>query len=79
MLSEEKQLLDELIIQLCTFERDMNKDVDSKSVQQNALVVNIPKQKYVSSKMKMSKSKEKPIGNCHYCHKAGHWIKKCRK
>lgn len=79
MLSDEKRSLDELVTQLCTFERDIQTNTTCKSAQQDALVASTVKQKYSSDKSRGCKHKKKPVGNCNYCHEAGHWVKQCSK
>lgn len=79
MLSEDKQSIDDLVTQLCAFEREMKTDMTSKLAQQDALVAATARQKYSSDKSKDFKNKKKTIGNCNYCHVAGHWVKQCRK
>lgn len=67
---DEDKSLDELIMQLCLYERNFKKPGDVGD--QEALVIN---EKY--SKIKNASSKKDSI--CHYCKKKGHWIKECRK
>ena len=75
MLSEEKHSLDELVTQLCAYEREMKTtDVTAK---QDALVANTGKQRH-SDKSKAFQ-KKKAVGNCNYCHGSGHWVKQCTK
>ena len=78
MLSEDKHSLDELVTQLCAFEREMKTET-TKAAQQDALVANTTKQKYSSDRSKAFKYKKKQVGNCNYCHGAGHWVKQCSK
>lgn len=69
---DEDKSLDELLMQLCLFERNFKKSEDTISEKQEALVLN-------------EKRKNKNFANgkkddiCHYCKKKGHWIKDCRK
>jgi len=79
MLSEDKHSLNELVTQLCAFEREMNADKTFKSAQQDALVASTVKQKYSSDKPKSFKNEKKVVGNCNYCHDPGHWVKQCSK
>jgi hypothetical protein len=72
MLSEDKQSVDDLVTQLCTFEREMT---DRTYKTQDALVAHA---KPKSDKSKDFKNKKK-VGNCNYCHGAGHWVKQCSK
>jgi len=73
LLSEEKQSVDELVMQLCSFERDVKSGHLSRS-NQEALAV---KPQYQPQKPKFHKKKVK--GNCNYCHEPGHWVKSCSK
>lgn len=78
LLSEERRSLDELITQLCAFERDnMKNDVSSDVT--DALAVNTLKQKQKFEKSSKEFQHRKVTGKCHYCHKPGHYIKSCRK
>ncbi|XP_073844137.1 uncharacterized protein [Musca autumnalis] len=67
---DEDKSLDELIMQLCLYERNFKKPENVEG--QEALVIN---EKY--SKSKNVSTKKDSI--CHYCKKKGHWIKECRK
>ncbi|XP_073821575.1 uncharacterized protein [Musca autumnalis] len=67
---DEDKSLDELIMQLCLYERNFKKPENVEG--QEALVI---KEKY--SKSKNVSTKKDSI--CHYCKKKGHWIKECRK
>ncbi|XP_073822557.1 uncharacterized protein [Musca autumnalis] len=67
---DEDKSLDELIMQLCLYERNFKKPENVEG--QEALVIN---EKY--SKSKNVSAKKDSI--CHYCKKKGHWIKECRK
>ena len=69
LLSDEKRTLDELTTQLCTHERELKKDPRLLEKDQEALIA-------YSNK---SFSKREKYDTCHYCHKKGHWIKRCRK
>ena len=71
LLSEERRSLDELVTQLCAFERDTIKNDDSTDVT-NALVVNTSKQKQKYEKSSKEVKHKKVIGNYNYCHKLGH-------
>jgi transposase InsO family protein len=74
LLADEKQSVEELVIQLCSFERDIkSNDVSRASVNSEALVLKTVK----PQKQKFHKSKLK--GLCNYCHEPGHWVKSCSK
>ncbi|XP_073811647.1 uncharacterized protein [Musca autumnalis] len=67
---DEDKSLDELIMQLCLYERNFKKPENVEG--QEALVIN---EKYSKSKNVNAKKDS----TCHYCKKKGHWIKECRK
>ena len=78
LLADEKQTVEELVMQLCTFERDMkSSDVHKASKNQEALAVKAMKSQYQSQRTKFVKTKVK--GLCNYCHEPGHWVKNCSK
>ncbi|GBP12333.1 Retrovirus-related Pol polyprotein from transposon TNT 1-94 [Eumeta japonica] len=66
--------LDELIMQLCLYERNLKRNVLIDSDNQEALV---------ASNQRMLKAKKsfktKSDDFCHYCKKKGHWLRECRK
>ena len=66
---DEDKSLDELIMQLCLFERNMNSN-EARSSHPEALVVNQKR----AAKKHFTKSRDV----CHYCKKKGHWLKDCR-
>ena len=75
LLSEEKQSVEELITQLCSFERDI-KSGDVGRANQEALALKSMKP-HQPQKPKLQKKKVK--GNCNYCHEPGHWVRNCSK
>ena len=78
LLSDEKQSVEELIVQLCSFERDMTTgDRVVCRTNQEALALKAAKPQHQLQKSKVFKKKVK--GNCNYCHEPGHWVKNCSK
>ena len=69
-MSEEKQSVDELVMQLCSFERDV-KSGDLSRSNQEALVLKSVKSQYQPQKPKFHK--KKVHGNCN--NEPGHWVK----
>jgi transposase InsO family protein len=74
LLSDEKQTVDELTMQLCSFGRDTKCGAVSKTTTE-ALVV-----KSANPHIQKQQGKKKFVkGNCNYCSQPGHWIKSCSK
>lgn len=61
---DEKKTFDKLHAQLCMFERNITKNVNSENQEQEALVV--------ESKGKRTKKKYSEI--CHYCQEEDRWV-----
>jgi len=82
LLSDDEQSVDELVMQLCYFERDL-KSSDVSRTNQEALLLKSAKLQHQSKPQnqpqKSKFQKKKVRGNCHYCHEFGHWIKNCSK
>lgn len=69
---DEDKSLDELVMQLCLFERNFTKSECDDRSNQEALVL---KENKLSKKHNYSGKKE---DMCQYCKKKGHWIKSIR-
>ncbi|XP_059216663.1 uncharacterized protein LOC131994190 [Stomoxys calcitrans] len=67
--------IDELILQICLYERNFRKDFEDSGSNQEALMVKAKK----NLKQKNVKHSSKKEDVCHYCKKKGHWLKECRK
>ena len=82
LLSDEKQSVDELIMQLCSFERNL-KSGDVGRTSQDALFVKSMKPQHPQYQPQRPKFQKKKVqqhkGNCNYCHEPGHWVKSCYK
>ena len=76
LLSDEKQTVEELVTQLCSFGRDI-KSGDVSRANQEALVLKSVKPQHQPQKPKVQKKTVK--GNCNYCHAPGHWVRNCAK
>ena len=74
LLSDDKQFIDELV-RLYSFERDIKlRKGGSSNENTEALVLKSAKSEHQSQK---SNHRSVPNGECHYCHKSGHWVKNC--
>jgi len=79
LLSDDRQSVDELIMQLCSFERDMNSD-DVGRTNQEALFVKPVKLSHSQRHPQKPKFDYKKVkSKCNYCHEPGHLIKSCSK
>jgi len=68
--------IDDLISSIVLFERNSDKAYSRKISGEASAVVKSSSSQSSQSRTNMSK---KNSGKCHYCHKEGHWLKRCFK
>lgn len=78
LTKDEEKTFDELTMQLCMFERNFRKNVDSEKFAQEALVAKTDNKKQ-EGKFKSSNKNLRKEDQCNYCKKKGHWVRDCKK
>lgn len=74
---DENKTFDELVVQLCMFERNFTKSNKNDKVVQEALVAKVSNKNQNKTLGYKRKSKKDDVYN--YCKKSGHWVKDCKQ